>query len=309
MPASNQFYLVKGKTIDELLQNNEAAFFYLDGLVKAGVIDSYINIATWLPSSERQQENYHLYSKLYQSGYLDEFESIGILNRKEIDEINSSFNSSKEQTITIEDWLSSYQGNKLANLWLGKIDNKFASIISLQGINQLDKLNDINDEIEFVDKVSESSNMFYEYKVYALKLLIFAVIFIFAILSFRYSIKNALIIISAPVVAIASVFLVLAIMGISLGLFNTLALFLVLGIGLDYGIFFSESKTDKSEAFLAIIMSAATTLCSFGFLSLSDTPAIKDFGLTMLIGIISVFIVSLSAESFLSKNSEVFDGH
>jgi predicted exporter len=90
----------------------------------------------------------------------------------------------------------------------------------------------------------------------------------------------------APTAA-ASV-LTLALLGFagqSLQLFHVLALMLLLGVGVDYGIFMQEAPERGDDApWLAVGLSAANTLLSFGLLGLSGTPALQAFGLTMLVG-------------------------
>ena len=77
-----------------------------------------------------------------------------------------------------------------------------------------------------------------------------------------------------------------ALFGQPLTLFDLLGLVLVLGIGVDYGIFMNEPRGEGfSVAFLSVTLGAASTLLSFGLLATSGTPALSDFGLTLLIGI------------------------
>ena len=80
-------------------------------------------------------------------------------------------------------------------------------------------------------------------------------------------------------------------MGEPLQLFNVLALILLLGMGIDYGIFLMEHRGDDS-AWLAVCVGAASTWLSFGLLSLSATPALHAFGLTLLFGIGLVWLLS-----------------
>jgi predicted exporter len=79
--------------------------------------------------------------------------------------------------------------------------------------------------------------------------------------------------------------------GSTLNLFNLLALVLVVGIGIDYTLFFAEQAQSQSTL-LAITLSAMTTLLSFGLLSLSETHAIHSFGLTTLSGIFVAWLLS-----------------
>jgi predicted exporter len=70
--------------------------------------------------------------------------------------------------------------------------------------------------------------------------------------------------------------------GVSLQLFHVLALMLLLGIGVDYGIFFQEHSLRRDPtAWLATVLSALSTQLSFGLLGLSQTPALRAFGLTV----------------------------
>jgi predicted exporter len=84
----------------------------------------------------------------------------------------------------------------------------------------------------------------------------------------------------------------LSLAGQQLQLFHVLALMLLLGIGVDYGVFFHE-RPDRREtsAWMAVSLSAVSTLLSFGLLGLSRTPALQAFGLTMLLGTALVWLI------------------
>ena len=76
-------------------------------------------------------------------------------------------------------------------------------------------------------------------------------------------------------VATLATLALLAAFGQPLQLFNVLALALLLGIGVDYGIFLLERQhADAGAAWLAVVLGAASTWLSFGLLALSSTPAL-----------------------------------
>ncbi len=80
--------------------------------------------------------------------------------------------------------------------------------------------------------------------------------------------------------------------GPPLQMFHVLALMLLLGVGSDYGIFMQEGGgRDGSTPWLAVGLSAANTILSFGLLGLSSTPALQAFGLTMLFGTALVWLI------------------
>lgn len=291
-PAANQFYLVKEKSPEALLVQLEKTTQYLDTLVGSNIIESYQSVSQWLPSRQRQQRNYALYEKLYQSSVFDPLLSLGIVTQTDVDKTRELFKDDQSQWLTAERWLSSPVGKQFSYLWLGKIDDDFAAVISLVGINRLQALESFDQNSLFVDKVSQVSNLFGVYRHKASQLLLVAISLIFIILLIRYGLRKALIITSSPVIAISMTIIGLVLFGVSLNLFNTLALFLVIGIGIDYGLFFAESKEFNPHILLAILLSALTTIFSFGLLALSETAAIHAFGLTMLIGISTAFILS-----------------
>ena len=74
--------------------------------------------------------------------------------------------------------------------------------------------------------------------------------------------------------------------GMPLNIFGLLALALILGMGVDYGIFVQESRNRKMPAALvAINLGASTNLIAFGMLVFSTTPALKAFGLVLAVGL------------------------
>jgi predicted exporter len=114
---------------------------------------------------------------------------------------------------------------------------------------------------------------------------------VYGLLLVRYR-ASAWRVIAPTAVASGATLALLGFVGHPLQLFHMLALMLLLGVGVDYGIFFHEQR-DRREpaAWLAVSLSAISTLLSFGLLGLSRTPALQAFGLTMLIGTALVWLI------------------
>jgi predicted exporter len=91
-----------------------------------------------------------------------------------------------------------------------------------------------------------------------------------------------------PVLAgLLSMFGVMGLCGITFNIFNLVAAILIIGLGVDYGIFMvyrlfrgSSQTTEK-----AVLVSALTTLAGFGVLVLARHPALNSIGLTVLLGV------------------------
>ncbi|MCK5681001.1 MMPL family transporter, partial [bacterium] len=91
-----------------------------------------------------------------------------------------------------------------------------------------------------------------------------------------------------PVLAgLLSMFGIMGFLGISFNLFNLVAAILIIGVGVDYGIFMvyrllrgRDQATEK-----AVLVSGLTTLAGFGVLVLARHPALNSIGLTVLLGV------------------------
>src|SRR4030042_5944034 len=79
----------------------------------------------------------------------------------------------------------------------------------------------------------------------------------------------------------------MGISGLSFNIFNIIAAILVIGLGIDYGIFMVCRLTERygHQAEQAILTSGLTTLAGFGALILARHPALQSIGITVLIGI------------------------
>jgi len=76
-------------------------------------------------------------------------------------------------------------------------------------------------------------------------------------------------------------------LGLEMNLFNVVASILIIGLGVDYGIFMvchGQREEDLASS-RAILISGLTTLVGFGALVLAKHPALHSIGLTVLLGI------------------------
>lgn len=76
-------------------------------------------------------------------------------------------------------------------------------------------------------------------------------------------------------------------LGINFNLFNIVAAILVIGLGVDYGIFVVMKIINdyRHNTDLAVLVSGLTTLAGFGALVLARHPALSSIGITVLLGI------------------------
>ncbi|HUS54711.1 MAG TPA: MMPL family transporter [Thermohalobaculum sp.] len=77
------------------------------------------------------------------------------------------------------------------------------------------------------------------------------------------------------------------------GVFHIMALTLVIGIGIDYGIFLTLSEDDKQyqDATRSVLLCAATTLIAFLTMAFSGVSVLEEIGATVSIGVIAMVVV------------------
>jgi len=95
----------------------------------------------------------------------------------------------------------------------------------------------------------------------------------------------------------------LLLLGKKLSLFNLVALLLVVGIGLNYALFFNRPQSGDEEqrrTLLSLAVCSATTLSAFGALAFSETPVLNAIGITVTLGT----VLSLLLAAALSKREE-----
>jgi predicted exporter len=84
--------------------------------------------------------------------------------------------------------------------------------------------------------------------------------------------------------------------GVALSLFHLIALVLAAGLGLDYALFFERARGDQSEqrrTLHAVIVCSLSTLIVFAVMALSTLPVLRSIGITVTLGVIGNFVLSL----------------
>lgn len=110
-------------------------------------------------------------------------------------------------------------------------------------------------------------------------------------------------------VSLALIFTVAALLALGerLSLFHLVSLLLVLGVGVDYGLFFSRPGADpdlRRRTLHALLVCCGSALTVFGMLSISALPALRAIGLTVSLGVAASFIAALAmARPLLTRMS------
>ena len=327
---SAQFFVVRGETADVVLQRAEALGAKLDAL--NGTVDKtggYQSVAQFVPSARRQNEDrallaQHLFNDpaalratLLQAGFKDEVADAWIAAQ-----------AKRQALLSIDSWLAAPWSQPYRHLWLGQVDaasHAYAAVVIPQGVtprneSALIAIAQALPGVAFVDKAASVSKLFGAYRVDSGWWLGGALTLVLVLLIVRYAARRCVspnaggavsllervrggVAVTLPVLLAVGV--TLAAFGyarVPLNLFNWLALMLVLGVGANYAVFLREgclrADADLGAVWTGVLLSAATTLLSFGMLGMSAMPALKSFGATLALGIaVSVLLAPIGMPS------------
>jgi len=283
-----QYFLLHANSAEQLLQREETLL--------AQLADSGVPLqatAQSMPSLAQQQKNHQLLQDhVYATQGLAHRLSQRLQQPALYDQMLSSFNQAPAPLNPV-DWQPAAD-SPLALQWLGQYQGQFYSMVTVLGSvpqgwpETLDSLNVTG--VQWVDRPQSLSNILQHYRQALLLWIPLAYACVALLLFIRFGL-SAWRVIAAPALATLITLAALPLLGISASLFHMLALLLVLGIGLDAGIFLFASH-HSSHSWLAVCLSAFSTLLAFGLLALCLTPVLTMFGTTVLIAISCVFLLT-----------------
>lgn len=298
----SQFFLVSAPDGQTLLRREARLGQRLDDLVRRGALHRWRGLVRFVPPPAQQQRNYRLLAaKVFgpQGAAPRAWRRLGFSDAY-IAQQEATFRAAASRRLTLDTWLQSPASQALRYLWLGKLpDGNLATVVVLGGVgdtNALDKL--ALPGVQLIDPVSALTAVMATQRRHIEVFLLVAYLLVGLLLMCVYGPGGGLRALFPPVAASALAVAALGWAGEPLDLFALFALLLVLGIGVDYSIFVREAGNGERRigAWSAVCMSALTTALAFGLMTVSRTPAIHRFGLTLLVGIAAAWILAPLAQ-------------
>jgi predicted exporter len=298
-----QFFLVRGDTPEAVLQRAEALDAALSRLSGAASLRGWQSLASFVPSIKRQEADRALLAKrvfddpaalrarLDRAGFRDDVIT-GWL---------AAYAGSGHAVLTIDQWLRAPWSQPFRHLWLGRMDTApqmgsavYATVVLPQGVTEhnvqvLSRTAASLPGVTFVDKAASVSALFGRYRAESGWWLAGALCVVLILLSIRYGIRGGVSVVVPVLLAVGITLAAFGYVHVPVNLFNCLALMLVLGVGANYAVFLREGcvrpDANLGAVWSGVLLSAATTLLSFGLLALSAMPALRSFGATLALGI------------------------
>ncbi len=197
--------------------------------------------------------------------------------------------------VTPQAWEQSPVSEGWRLLWLSLANGLSAVLVPIEEVRDAGALATLaanQPGVSWIDRKGTFDSLFAFYRTLlgGLLMLALAVIMVGYVLYLGW--RRGLLTVLPSLLSVGCALAVLAFMGYPLNLFSLLALILVLGIGINYTVFFSNRRTTALTALLAVMLAMSTTLLTLGMLVFSSTQAIRSFGLVLCSGIFSAFLLS-----------------
>lgn len=294
-PDANRFLLLTADSEQALLEREETLRPELERLMQAGALDGFRGVTDWLPSLQRQRDNERLLRGLVDSGRLGGylrrlgFGEAGIERREAaIREPGPYLEPATAVDIALQ---------RQRAQWLGCADGECAAAIVVIGASEgaaLGRLAAERDGVRWVNRIAAVNEGMREHRRLSLGLLALALTLVATVLSLTLGVARGLRVVAVPALALAVSLAAVGYSGALFSVFNMMALLLVLGVGIDYALFYHCAPTEgRPTAALGIGMAALTTILAFGLLVFSDTPVISAFGMTLLPGLTAAWLLAL----------------
>ena len=292
--SSNQFLLIHAENLQACLEKEESIRPALDAKKASGVLNGYLSLSQVLPSLSRQQQNEKWVEALYAEQLQPMFRVLQLPSEMEQGALRALHDASRP--FSEADWFQQPGNQDWRNFVVRHPDGSVSTLIRLTGLidstakNQLVAFAQSHDGVRLVNRVEDISNLMTSYRVQVVTWVGVAYLVVALVLLFRFK-REVWRVVLPPFLASIYTLAILAQLDQGLNLFHWLALILVLGIGLDMGIFLMEVG-DAPHTWLAVCLSAGTSLMAFGLLSSSQTPILHHFGLTVLLGLTGVLLIA-----------------
>lgn len=304
-----RYLSVSGNSIEDVYARTETLFQAVDAHPQLQRED-LVSIINWVPSPEHQNQDYAALAKLYANTEDDSLSQFykDLSSPDALVTLRKQF-SSASKTVLSPAGILVILGQSAPPIWFESNNQITNFVLIRKGVNHL-ALQDAahaSDTVN-INTLADATLSLRQQRTDASKLLLLAYLLVAGLILLRYRSLYAGSMLLVPLASSAAVVIICLVLGISLNLFHVMALFLVLGFGMDYTIFVREFDDLRAITLQAILLSAMTSLLSFGLLALSSIPVAQAFGSTLLIGncfnLIGVFVYSLIHSTGFDSNPQ-----
>lgn len=287
--------VVQADSEQQLLEREESLQPLLVDLIARGELQGYRAVSRVVPSQRLQQQRYRGFAELLRSNpdVVRQVAEELHLPAKARNSLADLSTSQPPPPLTISQCMGSTACDSVRDLWIGPNKDRVVSIIALSGLTSRNYTELFNREgVTAVNQADSISNALKLYRTTAMTYIGYFYLLVFALLLTRYGLRGSLRVFVPSIAGGLASLGTLGLVGIPINAFSVFAGIVLLGVSIDYSIFFAEDREHHSATGFAVLLSALTTALSFGLLSFSSTPALQSFGIILSIGCLVAAIVA-----------------
>ncbi|WP_341503735.1 hypothetical protein [Gallaecimonas sp. GXIMD4217] len=275
------FLLVGADSGEQLLAREEALRERLDALMAKGELGHYLALSQAVPSQARQRADHDRQGRLWQQAG----PALGQLLGDGLGAFTPG--------LTLDAWLAAETGDPRKALYLPQ-DGGLASAVLLVGLTDPGRaaLQALPDHAWLASPAAQATQVFNHYRDQAIRLLLGALVVLAALLWLWLGPHRAWRVGAVAFLALVAGLAMPGLLGQPLNLVHVLALVLLLGLSLDYGVFFSTAEEAPEQTLLAVMLSSASSMLAFGLLIMSATPVLSGFGAVVATGLCVAVLAS-----------------
>ncbi|MHA1002498.1 MMPL family transporter [Leclercia pneumoniae] len=281
--VDQKWFVVHGATAQQTLERLEAFTPALAAAKTAGEISGYRTLP--LNSLARQKRDLTLLQQAAPA-------VTNVLNGAGLATVSPDLSA---MPVRVDEWLNSPASEGWRLLWLTLPNGESGVLVPVDGVKEsaaLDQLASQHPGVVWVDRKASFDTLFALYRAVLTGLLLVALGVIACGAMLRLGWRKGLISLVPSLLSLGCGLAALSATGHPVNLFSLLALVLVLGIGVNYTLFFSNPRGTPLTSMLAILLAMMTTLLTLGMLVFSATQAISSFGIVLVSGIFTAFLLA-----------------
>jgi predicted exporter len=309
-PDVGDLIVVEGSSEEDALQRSETLALALDSLVGKGELAGYDLAARYLPSRKTQQarqaslpDRETLERNLTSAGKGLPFKP-GLFQPF----LDATGKAKTQEPVDLQTFRGTALGLKLNSL-LFMHEGRWVAVVPLHGVTDRQKFRGLltpwrEQEVSYLDLKEESNRMVSVYRDETLRLLGWGVLSIGLVLLVGLRASVTVLRVMLPIgSAIVVVAAVLHAVGERFSLFHLASFLLVIGLGLDYALFFNRrhgALAERGRTVYGLVVCSTTTILVFGVLALSQIPVLRAIGLTTALGSLACLVFA----AFLAESPE-----
>ena len=283
----------EGASLEEALDRNDRLYQYAKGKIAPGQI---LSISPVLPSAKTQHTNQERWTSFWAEKQTERLKSLIVKEGNSMgfnpDAFAPFFNRLKEKgKIITVDGLKKVGLGDIVDSFISKEGSTYRILTLLpDSPDVVDLFSARNDELAGIRFVSQRrfnlaiskfmARSFVEYILIASLVMI-----AFLVVLFR-NVKKVILALVPVATGLSFMFGIMGFAGIEFNVFNIIATILVIGLGVDLGIFMVSRVSegvDRNTA-LAVVLSGLTSLVGLGALMLARHPSLHSIGITVFLG-------------------------